>query len=451
MRSDQPHTPHAREIAGASWDPGQYLKFADHRLRPAVDLMARIPLTDPLRIYDLGCGTGNVTRMLADRWPAADVVGIDHSPQMLKQARATPSGVRWQHGDLAEWQPEETPSLLFSNAVIHWLPDHRSLITRLWSLLPPGGCLAVQAPMKLGAALAPPHARDARRRWRRGLAAGRRRAATRRGEPRAARSRLLLRPAGHGRRPRRRVDHRVPARPHRHGPRAGVGHRHQPAPDLGPASAKRTAPPSWTGTASGSGTRTLRAPMASPSTPSDACSSSPCAAEAPRPPNWWRPAHRHVYLTVVLPVATLGTGRSLSWRRSPRPSDANPTDVLAWRNGWARDRVQRGAQQARSADASAAVPRVAAPAAGGRSLRDHVSANRADARRSNVTGRVTGLAVRPDLVSRSRSKPRSRRAKDRFRGGDAPASPSAPGQVNHYQRCCRGTECFIARHKVGNG
>ena len=147
MGRHQSHEAHARDIAGASWDPGQYLKFADHRVRPAVDLMGRIPLEAPRRIYDLGCGTGNVTRMLADRWPAADVVGIDHSPQMLKQARATPSPVRWQHGDLADWQPEETPSLLFSNAVIHWLPDHRSLITRLWSLLPAGGCLAVQAPM----------------------------------------------------------------------------------------------------------------------------------------------------------------------------------------------------------------------------------------------------------------------------------------------------------------
>ena len=147
MRRDQPHTPHARDIAGASWDPGQYVKFADHRVRPAIDLIGRIPLAAPRRIYDLGCGTGNVTRMLADRWPAADVVGIDHSPQMLKQARATPSRVRWQHGDLADWQPDGTPSLLFANAVIHWLPDHRSLITRLWSLLPAGGCLAVQAPM----------------------------------------------------------------------------------------------------------------------------------------------------------------------------------------------------------------------------------------------------------------------------------------------------------------
>ena len=147
MGRDQPHVPHARDVAGDSWDPGQYLKFADHRLRPAVDLMGRIPLAHPAHIYDLGCGSGNVTRMLADRWPAAAVVGMDHSPQMLEQARATPSRVRWQHGDLAEWRPEATPSLLFSNAVIHWLPDHRSLIPRLWSLLPPGGCLAVQAPM----------------------------------------------------------------------------------------------------------------------------------------------------------------------------------------------------------------------------------------------------------------------------------------------------------------
>ena len=147
MRRDQPHEAHARDIAGASWDPGQYLKFADHRLRPAMDLMGRIPLAHPAHIYDLGCGSGNVTRMLADRWPDAAVGGMDHSPQMLQQARATPSRVRWQHGDLAEWQPEATPSLLFSNAVIQWLPDHRSLIPRLWSLLPPGGCLAVQAPM----------------------------------------------------------------------------------------------------------------------------------------------------------------------------------------------------------------------------------------------------------------------------------------------------------------
>ena len=139
--------PHARDIAGESWDPAQYLKFSDHRLRPALDLMARVPLADPRRICDLGCGSGHITRMLADRWPAATVAGMDNSPQMLAQARATPSRVHWEQGDLADWQPAATPSLLFSNAVIQWLPEHGALIPRLWSLLPAGGCLAVQAPM----------------------------------------------------------------------------------------------------------------------------------------------------------------------------------------------------------------------------------------------------------------------------------------------------------------
>ena len=146
-RSAPQSTPHAREFAGESWDPAQYLKFSDHRLRPALDLIERVPLAEPSRIYDLGCGSGHITRLLADRWPQAAVVGMDNSPQMLAKARATPSRVHWEQGDLAHWQPAEVPSLLFSNAAIQWLPEHRTLIPRLWSLLPAGGCLAVQAPL----------------------------------------------------------------------------------------------------------------------------------------------------------------------------------------------------------------------------------------------------------------------------------------------------------------
>ena len=143
-------TPHAREFAGESWDPAQYLKFSDHRLRPALDLLARVPLADPRHIYDLGCGSGHITRLLADRWPTAGVVGMDNSPQMLAKARATPSRVHWEQGNLVDWHPAAAaapPSLLFSNAVVQWLPDHATLIPRLWSLLPAGGCLAVQAPL----------------------------------------------------------------------------------------------------------------------------------------------------------------------------------------------------------------------------------------------------------------------------------------------------------------
>ena len=147
--------PHQRDLAGESWDPGQYLKFADHRLRPALDLMGRIPLERPQAIYDLGCGGGNVTRLLAQRWPDAAVTGVDNSPEMLAQAAASPpesataaaSPIRWQSGDLADWQPDALPSLLYSNAVIQWVPDHQELVPRLWALLPPGGCLAVQAPL----------------------------------------------------------------------------------------------------------------------------------------------------------------------------------------------------------------------------------------------------------------------------------------------------------------
>ena len=144
-------SPHQRDLAGESWNPGQYLKFEDNRLRPALDLMGRIPLENPQAIYDLGCGSGNVTRLLADRWPDADVVGMDNSPEMLAQAAADSDGsaarIRWQTGDLAGWQPDSTPSVLYSNAVIQWVPDHDELVPRLWAMLPPGGCLAVQAPL----------------------------------------------------------------------------------------------------------------------------------------------------------------------------------------------------------------------------------------------------------------------------------------------------------------
>ena len=145
-------TPHQRDIAGESWNPGQYLKFADHRLRPALDLMGRIPLENPQVIYDLGCGAGNVTRLLADRWPDADVVGMDNSPEMLERSAAAESDglsgqIRWQMGDLADWQPDATPSVFYSNAVLQWVPDHAELVPRLWGMLPPGACFAVQVPL----------------------------------------------------------------------------------------------------------------------------------------------------------------------------------------------------------------------------------------------------------------------------------------------------------------
>jgi len=129
-----------------TWDPGQYLKFADHRLRPALDLMAQIALAAPRRIYDLGCGPGTITRMLAERWPDAAVTGIDSSADMLAKARKEAPSVAFELADIAHWSPPAPADLLFTNATLHWLDDHAALLPRLAAQLAPGGVLAIQMP-----------------------------------------------------------------------------------------------------------------------------------------------------------------------------------------------------------------------------------------------------------------------------------------------------------------
>jgi len=128
------------------WNPEQYLKFSDHRMRPALDLMAQIAATEPKHIFDLGCGTGALTRILAERWPGAQITGIDQSPQMLARARAEPSDIAWIEGDIASWSPATPANVIYSNAALHWLDDHQTLLPGLLSKLAPGGVLAVQMP-----------------------------------------------------------------------------------------------------------------------------------------------------------------------------------------------------------------------------------------------------------------------------------------------------------------
>ncbi len=129
-----------------AWNPGQYLKFAGHRLRPAVDLLARVDLANPETVFDLGCGPGNVTALLAERWPEAGITGVDGSAPMLARAGAEHPGISWLEGDLAAWEPEKPADLLFSNAALHWLDGHGLLFPRLMGHLNPGGVLAVQMP-----------------------------------------------------------------------------------------------------------------------------------------------------------------------------------------------------------------------------------------------------------------------------------------------------------------
>jgi trans-aconitate 2-methyltransferase len=129
-----------------TWDPFDYLKFADYRLRPAVDLLAQIPLDSPRTVYDLGCGPGNITRLLGERWPGAAVTGVDSSSEMLVRARQEAPDVTLVQADIAQWSPPAPAHLLFSNATLHWLDDHRRLLPRLVAQLAPGGVLAVQMP-----------------------------------------------------------------------------------------------------------------------------------------------------------------------------------------------------------------------------------------------------------------------------------------------------------------
>ena len=134
-------------MAGSHWDPHQYLKFADHRLRPALELLERVRLPEARLVCDLGCGSGHVTRLMSQRWPAADIRGVDQSPEMLAQAAGEPSPVSWMEADIRDWSPPGAADLIYSNATLQWLDGHDELFPRLMRYVSPGGCLAVQMPL----------------------------------------------------------------------------------------------------------------------------------------------------------------------------------------------------------------------------------------------------------------------------------------------------------------
>jgi trans-aconitate 2-methyltransferase len=132
--------------ASFAWDPDRYLSFADERGRPFVDLIGRIASERPRTVVDLGCGTGNLTTMLATRWPDAKVVGVDSSEEMVRQAPAD-AGVDFVVGDIREWRADDAGvDVLVSNAALQWIPDHLDLLPALVESVSPGGWLAFQVP-----------------------------------------------------------------------------------------------------------------------------------------------------------------------------------------------------------------------------------------------------------------------------------------------------------------
>ncbi len=133
------------------WDPDQYIRYTDLRLRPAIDLLTRIELQSPRRIVDLGCGVGNVTQMIASRWPEAELTGVDSSPEMLSRARQLPDDIDWVQADIATWNPTAPLDLVFSNAALHFVDDeHERLLPKLLESVTPGGVLAIQMPRNFG-------------------------------------------------------------------------------------------------------------------------------------------------------------------------------------------------------------------------------------------------------------------------------------------------------------
>lgn len=131
------------------WDPAQYSAFSDHRSRPFFDLVGRIGHAAPRRVVDLGCGPGELTAVLARRWPNAEVVGLDASPEMIDRARAlgdAPPNLAFALGDVRDWAVEPGTDVVVSNAVLQWVPGHQALLAQWARDLGQEAWMAFQVP-----------------------------------------------------------------------------------------------------------------------------------------------------------------------------------------------------------------------------------------------------------------------------------------------------------------
>lgn len=136
-----------------TWDPDRYLVYGDERARPFLELLGRIPSTDPATVTDLGCGPGNLTALLRQRWPDATIRGLDSSPEMITAAAARGDDIEYAVADLRDWLADDSVApvdVLVSNAALQWVPGHLDLLPALVAKVVPGGCLAFQVPGNFG-------------------------------------------------------------------------------------------------------------------------------------------------------------------------------------------------------------------------------------------------------------------------------------------------------------
>jgi trans-aconitate 2-methyltransferase len=131
------------------WDPAKYVQFGDYRNRPFFDLTARIHADRPMQVVDLGCGPGNLTATLAERWPGTRVLGVDSSPEMLAKAAALleeEASLQFEQADIAGWMPGPDTDVVVSNAALQWVPGHQDMMRRWLEVLRPGAWFAMQVP-----------------------------------------------------------------------------------------------------------------------------------------------------------------------------------------------------------------------------------------------------------------------------------------------------------------
>ncbi|WP_246279478.1 trans-aconitate 2-methyltransferase [Psychromicrobium silvestre] len=136
-----------------TWDPKKYVQFGDFRNRPFFDLTSRILATEPQNVVDLGCGPGNLTATLAERWPGAQVQGLDSSAEMVTAANESdhPGNLSFEVSDVAEWTPGQDLDVVVTNAVLQWVPGHQEMLAAWLQALKPGAWFAMQVPGNFGA------------------------------------------------------------------------------------------------------------------------------------------------------------------------------------------------------------------------------------------------------------------------------------------------------------